>query len=401
MFKPAGPQAMPSHAIAQLCLPRRYAGFDFTPPTELAANAALLSAAALAQRALAGGPVGFSPTTGPSADALLPCLAAVRTTAPDLFPVPASAATDPLACLSPSLQHAYNQHAAAVAWRALLARFPDSADDDAQRHRNRLLSSQDSLGGFVFDSMPTRARLFIPSGDFVSFAQFRLGLQMGPHLQANAVCPCPRRAGHDHAMFCPLVSGCQTLRHDDSAGVWRRFHQQAGVSTWMEPNMQALGRVPSSGDRPAARGDLHAAHADGAVVQDFSFVHPCADSYLRVGSTAGGAAKLREQQKRSSYGALEQHPYAFVPTIVESYGRMGPAAEAYLGKLADLVADCRPSGRAHARGAFILAFRRELAASLARSTGRLFRASLQVRARASGKEFKSGFQAPSNQPVED
>ena len=165
--------------------------------------------------------------------------------------------------------------------------------------------------------------------------------------------------------------------------------------------MEALGRVPSRGDRPGVRGDLHAAHAGGDVVQDFSFVHPCADSYLAAGAKAGGAAELREQEKRSAYGALERHPYAFVPTAVESFGRLGGEAERYLGRLADLVADRLPSGRAHARGAFVASFRRELAASVARSTGRLFRASLQVRARMAGKDFKAGLPTPSVQPVED
>ena len=134
---------------------------------------------------------------------------------------------------------------------------------------------------------------------------------------------------------------------------------------------------------------------------DSSFIHPCADSYLVAGSRPGGAAALREQQKRNSYDVQLQHPNDFVPAVIESYGHMGEAARRYLGRLADLVADQRPAGREQARSAFLLDFRREMAASLARSTGRMFRASLQVRARAGGKEFKAGLPTPSVQPVED
>ena len=145
-----------------------------------------------------------------------------------------------------------------------------------------------------------------------------------------------------------------------------------------------------------------AAHAGGDVVLDGTVVHPCADTYVGAAAAApGGAARVREQQKRADYGALELHPYDFVPLVAESYGRLGPAAMAYLGKVADVAVDrddvCTPWGR----NEFVESVLRELSASLARSVGRMYHASLQVRARVAGSDFRAGLVRPTVQPLED
>ena len=166
--------------------------------------------------------------------------------------------------------------------------------------------------------------------------------------------------------------------------------------------MERCGRVPSVGDKPGARGDILAAHGDGDVVLDGTIVHPCADSYVGVGAAdPGGAARVREQRKRDAYGALAEHPYEFVPLVAESYGRLGPAAMAYLGRLADGAAERDSACASWGRAEFVEVVLRELSASLARSVGRMYHASLQVRARAAGSDFWSGLARPTVQPLED
>ena len=95
------------------------------------------------------------------------------------------------------------------------------------------------------------------------------------------------------------------------------------------------------------------------------------------------------------------HPYAFVPFAIDTYGRLGPAAMAYLGRLAERVADRAPVGRERARAAFMETVLRDLSASRARSIGVTYHASLKLRARVAGSDFRPGLAAPSTVPVQD
>ena len=110
---------------------------------------------------------------------------------------------------------------------------------------------------------------------------------------------------------------------------------------------------------------------------------------------------MAEARKRRAYGDPARHPYAFVPFAVSSYGRLGLSAMAYVGRLAARVADRSPGDAARVRATFVDGMLRELSASLARSTGRIYAASLKLRARAAGRNFRACLPAPSELPLDD
>jgi hypothetical protein len=59
-------------------------------------------------------------------------------------------------------------------------------------------------------------------------------------------------------------------------------------------------------------------------VGDVSIIHPGAATYRRAAAaTAGAAAAIRDQQKRTQYRNYGDTAFRFVPLSVETYGRLG------------------------------------------------------------------------------
>ena len=86
--------------------------------------------------------------------------------------------------------------------------------------------------------------------------------------------------------------------------------------------------------------------------------------------------------------------------MTESYGRLGPAAMAFLTSVAKLAADGMEGNPERCRAVFVEGAMRELAVTLCRGVGRMYRASLQVRARAAGGRWLAGLGTPVLEPEE-
>ena len=154
-------------------------------------------------------------------------------------------------------------------------------------------------------------------------------------------------------------------------------------------------RVGRSGTN-ASRGDILVIAKCLAIV-DVSVIHPCAASHIKHAKPEPGwAADRWDRDKHASYKQGGYEGYQFVPFSVESYGRLGKPAMAFLNKLS------RDSGlHGTSRHAFLASALREISVALARGNAAIFQAGAKVYCRLAGKDRWEGMSAPVAEAVDD
>jgi hypothetical protein len=70
----------------------------------------------------------------------------------------------------------------------------------------------------------------------------------------------------------------------------------------------------------------------GIAIADVSIIHSTSLNTLSraAAATAGAATSHRDRQKQTAYARVEPNGYSFVPFSVESYGRLGQPALAFV-----------------------------------------------------------------------
>ena len=94
--------------------------------------------------------------------------------------------------------------------------------------------------------------------------------------------------------------------------------------------------------------------------------------------------------KRARYETGDPNGYAFVPLVVETYGRMGKAAMGLLNTLATSAI----AGGAMKKSSFVTNALRQLSVGLCRGNGVMYRRGLGILATASGRAFRPGMDTP-------
>jgi len=177
------------------------------------------------------------------------------------------------------------------------------------------------------------------------------------------ICSCRSRAdlARDvcHPATCLLNNGITVERHDAVRDKLARFIKcmRPNAVVVMEPN-QIAGHRQGNPKRP----DILVDEGARSYAIDVSIVEPAAQSRMQHATlsslnTPGGAAIQEEEAKKLEYrgGA---HFATLVPFVVESTGRLGPAALAFMNRVS--------GDAAGKRGKFLL----ELSVILARAMGR-------------------------------
>jgi hypothetical protein len=150
---------------------------------------------------------------------------------------------------------------------------------------------------------------------------------------------------------------------------------------------------PPRSRRGAQRGDILAFFPGSPVIGDVCVSHPLAGSNVRSAATCDGAAAAQsDQRKRDKYGRAGSGAFTLVPLSHETYGRIGPAAFAFLNRLADLAAG---SGTA-SRRLFLENAMRDLSTTLCRAVARQVHAAAPLMARHAGKAVLTGLAVPSD-----
>jgi hypothetical protein len=106
------------------------------------------------------------------------------------------------------------------------------------------------------------------------------------------------------------------------------------------------------------------------------------------------AAARRDWEKRRTYGQLEPNGYPFIPFSIETYDRLGKPAISFLGQLG---LEAKEAGRKVSKSGFVAAAIRELSVGLCRGNYQMYRSSLGLLARVSGRGFREGAAHPTEE----
>ena len=145
--------------------------------------------------------------------------------------------------------------------------------------------------------------------------------------------------------------------------------------------------------RPAERGDLLVLFPGEPVIADVCVTHPLASSKVgRAAATDAAAACEAEADKVRKYERTGTGACTFVPLAHETFGRAGPAAFAFLNKIADAAS----SSGAVSRRVFLHHAMRDLSTTLCRAVARQVRACAPLMARLMGKPVLAGLAVPTD-----
>jgi hypothetical protein len=137
----------------------------------------------------------------------------------------------------------------------------------------------------------------------------------------------PADTCYDGRMRCSALAAHCTLRQDILKRIWRR----AVPPPLNHPSADSQASLPGLAPLPtvglSARGDILMALPQGISIADISVIHLFSLNIISwAATTAGAAASLRDQLKRTAYARVEPHGCGFVPFSVETYGRLSQPA---------------------------------------------------------------------------
>lgn len=392
--------------LTLLHLPHRHGGFALQKFDKEIADASFLSAAALADNAMARGPQQLRPFANAGAPALRAQWEELRRAYPDVCPheLPPDVLVHDFL---PELQRTLTRARAQREFQQLVDHYstestaaePGAAPFAAQAQRDcaRLRSSACKPASAWLTTLPTSPALRLQAEEFLSSFRLRLGLSvLHQDTERDVVeCFCHRRvhnAHSDHSLVCQSVKRTITSRHHLLVASWRRIMGRAGVATTREPSLaEHLHADTARQPRAAAYGDVLAMLPRRLTITDVSVIHPGADTYVRrAAGEAGAAAEIRDKQKYEKYNRAGSAVYRVVPLSHESYGRMGQPASRLLNELANIASG---SG-AVAKGAFVESALQELSVALCRGNHRIVSAYAALNTRITGSALIPGLPVP-------
>ena len=247
--------------------------------------------------------------------------------------------------------------------------------------------------GFLL-ALPVNRRLTIGDQSFTMAIRHRLGLRAHSPVDIPACnCSGDNVGKPDHPMTCNACNKCITLRHDSLNLNLRHVHSAAGTCSSIEPPFGKLHRVGEKDKVGEHRADLITLLPGGRhVMVDVTVVHPLGVKALPSAShTNGATAKAAEQDKVEKWRAFaDGAQYEFVPFALESYGRLGARAAAYIRELGDIAS---ASGRI-SKSRFVMNAYKTISCDLQKWNAAIYWQSLTAVTRATGKHFTPGFEAP-------
>ena len=193
-----------------------------------------------------------------------------------------------------------------------------------------MLSCRGPNGGAWISCSPSASRL-LSSNEFRLACRLRAGL---PLFDLPPTCMCgfsPMSFDPTHHLSCNKLSGSRSFRHDSVVQVLMTWARRAGATVTHEPQ-----HLFADSNR---RADLLVVLGPHRFLVDVVITHPASPSYL-AGNMATDTsslvvAKSRESVKIASYRRLTPLSAAtFIPFACETYGALGPAAQAFAKNIA-------------------------------------------------------------------
>ena len=125
---------------------------------------------------------------------------------------------------------------------------------------------------------------------------------------------------------------------------------------------------------------------------DVTVVHPLGVNVVGVASrTAGATADRAEKAKRADWEGFADKPqYEFVPFAVESYGRLGAKATAYVRELGEIAA----ASERVSKSRFVMNAYKLISCAVQKGNSLMLAQSLTAIARSTGWHFLPGLDVP-------
>jgi len=386
---------------AQLHLPHRHGGFGIQRFEEDVADASYLAAAALADNAMARGPQQFRPFSNADAAELRAIWERVRHRYPEVCP-PDLPPDVLVQSFLPQAQRTITRARAQRGFDQLLEDYVATGATVNPQQRVQGVKDQARLRSCAcrpasawLTTLPTAPSLRLQPEEYLTSFRLRLGVSV-LHQETDYVqCFCHRRvhnAHSDHSLVCQSVNRMITSRHNMLESSWRRIVGRAGVATTRQPSLSEHLHADSAHQQGSAvYGDILAMFPRRLTVADISVIHPGADTYVSAAATtAGAAAKDRDDKKHQKYNRAGSAVYRMVPLSHESYGRLGQPASQLLNELAILASSSGAVGKAQ----FVESALRELSVTLCRGNHRIVAAYAALNARMTGRALIPGLPVP-------
>ena len=195
-------------------------------------------------------------------------------------------------------------------------------------------------------------------------------------------------------MSCLKVAKQRVMRHDLLASALRHIVTCASCSSSMEPPYRRMrGSWEKKGNEGMHRGDILVVLPEGRMdIVDVVVRHPACPSYAgRAARESGSAAMLAEREKRHDFDKFaDGAQYGFRPFAAESYGCLGAEAIDFMRVLGDLAS----AGGRISKSAFMTRAYKVISVALQKGNGLMYGAALSNFARAAGRQFVPGMDAP-------
>jgi hypothetical protein len=390
---PAGVEVCEPEVLRQMTLPQRRGGFGLRVTTAAGADAALLSGAATAEAAFAGGEAVFLPLHQNNA-ARAPLLErwhGLHDRYADKCGWDAEARDLPaefVAAALPRCGHDVTRAADDARGEAVLAAC-DLETPEGEFRAVRLRSGSSRAANAWLQAMPVVPTTRLSDRDFCARGRHQLGLGL-PTAALQPPCTC--RAGcasaPDHAMVCDHARGEARLRHDYITNVWCSFARKALFAVAREPRFARFAAGLEAIQRAGARrGDFSALVDDALLVADIVVPHAAQQKYRRAAArTAGAAAEGAATEKHREWRLHgDAEGKRFVALAMDSYGYHGDEAIKLMSEMGDAVAQA-----GGCKSSFVRALRVELSCALCKGLGRMYNKTEVNVVRASGSHFQMG-----------
>lgn len=390
-------------SLQQLALPFRHGGFGLRLTSGTEAEAAFFSGVGAAHQVMRGGPTAFQTLDGAPAEALQRRWEALRAACPAIPEKLDRDKTDSLASTATRTNLSFVQNivarAEADAAGAAMLRveqrtnkdgvlFTPPPSEERKRDIARIRSASGAAASGFLLALPVTQRTTLGDLTFTTACRHRLGERAYASIDTP---PCVCSGGNigkpDHPVICRNLAHDMQLRHDYIRDTARQFIKCASCPSSDEPPFRKVG--DGSGMEGGHRADILAILPGGrAVMVDVTVVHPLGQERLKSAwRKAGEAAVWAETNKRTRWEEFVDKPqYEFVPFAMETYGRLGPKATAFVKEIAEIAVS---SGRV-SKSRFMMNAYMMLSCALQKWNCAMYAKAQVAVARAAGKRFMPG-----------
>ena len=304
---------------AQAIIPQRRGGLGVSKTTADVGKAAFLSAAAVAQAALADAPECLQPFHGLQGEKLQESWIALNQTHTLNPELPGAASPHTVSTILPGVQKRIAKQVSQRRHEELLASC-DSSTPQGRHALARMNSCNCRAATLWMSTLPVCPNFRMTSVEYVFSLRYLMGISPAPSNAIGTQCQCKRFIQPhdlDHAMNCTQQSGERTSRHNKLEKVWRATASAACVASsripstnpWVRQRSRRRARSAPAAERRVACDPRRASQVSGPsrpVDPPHAQEDTVEQGSRRQGAQAEGLTQVGRMRARSVGGATRE-----------------------------------------------------------------------------------------------